>query len=232
MGQVSKERDNLLESGEFGTICKISSKFDYLLGDPTGILTWQKKLAEIRSANNIVIEWDGKSLEGLFQLGMAFALRKQVVAQLLPGLTTQKSFQNMITAWQTMRWVESGVESGVGVQPKKTTFLICPVRNQSPAMKEILKMIVGDPKIYYPARDTNQDDPLGLRICVDNRAAMESMQEVWFVWDGQSQGSIFDLGMAFAMGKPIEAVYVPVKTRGPSFQNFALQVMSASTTSV
>lgn len=63
MSQASKELDDLLDSGELDSIYRISSEFEYLLGDTSGILTWQKKLEEIINADNIVIEWDGESFQ-------------------------------------------------------------------------------------------------------------------------------------------------------------------------
>ncbi len=102
-------------------------------------------------------------------------------------------------------------------------FLICPVRNQSPEIKAIIEPVLADPEVYYPARDTKQDDPIGLQICTDNRAAIRKASEVLFVWDGQSQGCLFDLGMAFMMEKPVKVISVPPLTDGKSFQNMVIE---------
>ena len=87
-------------------------------------------------------------------------------------------------------------------------FLICPVRNLTPEQKEQIGKRVSDledrgTQIYWPPRDTNQDDPIGLRICQDNRSAIANAKKIRVFWDPSSQGSLFDLGMAFGMGKEI-----------------------------
>lgn len=105
-------------------------------------------------------------------------------------------------------------------------FLICPVRNY-PGGYGIANAIVKDSEvagdeIYYPPRDTDQDDPLGLRICQDNLTAMKECDMVYIVWDGKSQGCLFDFGMAFALGKPIKVIACPEFTETKSFQNAML----------
>jgi len=103
------------------------------------------------------------------------------------------------------------------------SFLICPVRGKSPS--ETAGIVDGlemaGYEVHWPHRDTNQNDPIGLRICTDNRAAIEAADVVHIVWDGQSQGCLFDLGMAFAMNKKIEVIEMPGATDGKSFQNMA-----------
>lgn len=42
---------------------------------------------------------------------------------------------------------------------------------------------------------------------------------VHVVWDGQSQGCLFDLGVAFALGKALRPIELPAATEGKSFQN-------------
>ena len=101
------------------------------------------------------------------------------------------------------------------------TFLICPVRGHEQAETEA---IVRDLEahgwsVHWPPRDTNQDDPTGLRICMDNEVAIEAADAVHFVWDGKSQGCLFDLGMAFALHKFVIPISMPEKTEGKSFQN-------------
>lgn len=101
------------------------------------------------------------------------------------------------------------------------TFLICPVRGHDMAETEALvKSLEADGwDVYWPPRDTPQDDPTGYNICRNNEAAIRARRYVHFVWDGKSQGGLFDLGMAFAMGKTIIPVQMPPLTTGKSFQN-------------
>jgi nucleoside 2-deoxyribosyltransferase len=60
--------------------------------------------------------------------------------------------------------------------------------------------------VHYPPRDAPQDDPTGREICEVHRRAMHEADRVDIVWDINSKGSHFDLGMAYALGKPINPV--------------------------
>jgi len=114
---------------------------------------------------------------------------------------------------------------------KREDFLICTVRNatgeQRAAQEGYVSSLEAEGiRVYWPPRDTDQDDPIGLRICSDNRAAMEGADVVRVVWDPESQGSLFDLGMAFAMRKPIYLVNrKDIKpTEKKSFTNLLLAI--------
>lgn len=110
----------------------------------------------------------------------------------------------------------------------KTVFLICPVRNATETQKQrMTDYIEGLEKtcvVYYPARDTNQNDDIGFRICQDNKTAIVKSDEVHIFWDADSQGSLFDLGMAFAFDKPLVLVNIEDVTKTPqkSFQNMIM----------
>jgi hypothetical protein len=73
--------------------------------------------------------------------------------------------------------------------------------------------------VHWPPRDTNQVDDTGLKICTENWVAIKDAEVVYFVWDGKSQGCLFDLGMAFAMNKMVIPLELPEPTDGKSFQN-------------
>ena len=102
-------------------------------------------------------------------------------------------------------------------------FLICPVRGKTiedyAAYVEQIESLGF--KLHYPHRDTNQQDQTGTgyRICQDNRAAIEAADVVFIVWDGESQGCLFDLGVAFALRKRIVPLSLPEPTGKKSFQN-------------
>ena len=69
-------------------------------------------------------------------------------------------------------------------------------------------------EVYVPGIQTKQDTD-ELTICAANRAAISRADEVRVIWDGTSHGVIFDIGMAFAMDKPIRLEYViPKSMRG------------------
>ena len=103
----------------------------------------------------------------------------------------------------------------------RKTFLICPVRGHSQSETESIVTNLESQgwQVHWPPRDTRQDDPTGLQICVTNREAIASAECVHVVWDGQSRGCLFDLGMAFAMKKPVTVINLPPATVGKSFQN-------------
>ena len=94
----------------------------------------------------------------------------------------------------------------------KKIFLICPVRNASENQKAfmmdyIAKLESEGNKVHYPARDTNQVDPTGgWQICTDNSNAIKNADEVHIFWDDTSTGTLFDLGVAFASGKPLAVI--------------------------
>ncbi len=100
---------------------------------------------------------------------------------------------------------EAESRQSTSVPKPMETFLICPVRGVGAefSRKYAEKLEEVGWKVYWPPRDTDQIDGTGFRICADNRAAMKERPYVHVVYDPKSQGSHFDLGMAFAMGKPI-----------------------------
>jgi nucleoside 2-deoxyribosyltransferase len=73
--------------------------------------------------------------------------------------------------------------------------------------------------VHFPPRDTAQTCSTGLNICVDNRAAIEASDCIHVVWDGKSQGCLFDLGMAFALRKRVIPIQLPSPSAEKSFQN-------------
>lgn len=118
----------------------------------------------------------------------------------------------------------------------KRVFLICPVRNATPEQAQrmndyVSKLETSGTKVHYPARDTMQVDVTGYWICNDNTQAIRGADEVHIFWDPQSTGSLFDLGAAFALKKPLTIVNVEdlVRTEGKSFTNMILRWALAST---
>ena len=107
---------------------------------------------------------------------------------------------------------------------KRKGFMICPVR-QDPGGELSRRFVLALEEEFYgwdlhwPHRDTDQEDDTGLRICQDNLEAIKRADHVFVVWDGESHGCLFDLGMAFALGKPVTWLKLPEKTAGKSFGN-------------
>jgi len=89
-------------------------------------------------------------------------------------------------------------------------FIICPIRlGAEEGIDDYIKELEdGGHQVYYPPRDTNQEDAEtgGYRICDNNLSGIEWADEVHVWYRGDSQGTHFDLGMAFALGKKIMIV--------------------------
>ncbi len=86
---------------------------------------------------------------------------------------------------------------------KKKIFLISPVRQCSVEQKKeiegyVRKLEEEGHKIYWPKRDTNQEDYIGLDICLQNGKEIILADEIHVWWDPTSSGSKFDFGVAFA----------------------------------
>lgn len=72
-------------------------------------------------------------------------------------------------------------------------------------------------EVALPAFDACDGDEL--HVCSVNRNHIEWADEIHLFWDGRSLGTIFDLGMAFALRKPIKVIYLEPK----DFRNFVRQ---------
>jgi nucleoside 2-deoxyribosyltransferase len=106
-------------------------------------------------------------------------------------------------------------------------FIICPVREvtaeQHTDIERYVHMLEGGGwQVYWPERDTNQDDSIGDRICENNLAAMITADEVHVYWTPTSTGTLFDLGMAWALRKPLFLINYVGETEKKSFENLIL----------
>lgn len=130
----------------------------------------------------------------------------------------------------------------------KKIFLISPVRRptwnlikrirynkeQKKIEKYVKYLEAQGHQVHWPIRDTNQNDPVGLRICTDNGRAIYWADEVHIWWVGSS-GSLFDFGMTFMLvllvaKKVILANPDEVKpTDGKSFENVLLDLHKQNT---
>lgn len=107
---------------------------------------------------------------------------------------------------------------------KNRIYLICPVRNISDEYRKMIETHVEQleqcgNEVYYPARDTKQN-ARSRKICEQNALAIRRADQVYIIWDGNSQGCLFDLGIAYAEYKPVKILNIPDKTKHKSFQNF------------
>lgn len=89
-------------------------------------------------------------------------------------------------------------------------FIICTVRNATKEYKNNLNKYVKTleskgHRVHLPHRDTNQNNS-GLNICKQNKNAIYNSNEVHIFYNSQSQGTHFDMGVAFAFNKKIKII--------------------------
>ncbi len=88
-------------------------------------------------------------------------------------------------------------------------FLICPVRNATDEQRKSIEEFVREKyddgyTIHAPHLHTRQTDLFGgYAICKQNAEAVASSQEIDIYYDQSSTGSVFDLGVAYALHKPL-----------------------------
>jgi len=105
-------------------------------------------------------------------------------------------------------------------------YIICPVRQCTASQAEEIAKYVKDLEkdgyqVYWPMRDTRQNDPIGNRICNANRKAIKTSDEVHVYYDSKSSGSLFDLGIAYGLEKPVRLINEVQATDGKKgFNNF------------
>ena len=104
-------------------------------------------------------------------------------------------------------------------------FLIGSVRNATEAQRSALeghvaRLEVDGHMVHLPHRDTNQK-ATGIQICRQNRAEIEAADEVHLFYTKGSQGTHFDMGMAFALGKRLRVIKNVAYGPGKSYPRMA-----------
>lgn len=117
-------------------------------------------------------------------------------------------------------------------------FLICPVRGLRKKQRiAIAAYVISLEKlgreVYWPWRDTDQNDLVGLRICTDNLRAIRRADEVHIWYNPKSQGSVFDFGIAFGLRKKIVLANpdMVLPTENKSFANVLIALHKLNTIS-
>lgn len=125
-----------------------------------------------------------------------------------------KEHKNVITELDAL--IENTKRLGVKVEPivnnpiDNKMFLICPVRNASKEQllemgKYVLKMKKSGYQVHAPHLDTVQKDMFGgYAICNQNANAISTSREIHIYYDKTSKGSMFDLGVAYYLDKPLK----------------------------
>ena len=94
----------------------------------------------------------------------------------------------------------------------KKIFLICPVRNATNEQRKMFEDYVIEKQqegfiVHAPHLHTVQTDFFGgYSICTQNAQAVASSSEVDIYYDQSSTGSVFDLGVAYALHKPLKVL--------------------------
>lgn len=101
-------------------------------------------------------------------------------------------------------------------------FIICTIRSATQEYIDKLEAYVSKLEengcnVYAPHRDTNQN-AIGYEICKQNMQGIIDADEVHIFYNSKSQGTHFDMGVAFALKKKIIIVENEPLTEGKSFQ--------------
>jgi len=106
-------------------------------------------------------------------------------------------------------------------------FIICSVRQATIEYSKKLysyahKLEQAGHEVHLPPRDTDQE-ALGIDICRQNKQAIKEADEVHIFFSSQSQGTYFDLGMAFMEGKRIKILQNETYGIGKSFPRMLVE---------
>jgi hypothetical protein len=98
-------------------------------------------------------------------------------------------------------------------------YVICPTRTLDKAAREYIERAVyryevDGNEVYFPPRDMNPYLNTEFEKCQQNMGAIADADEIWVFYHKKSLGSHFDMGMAFALGKPIQAAEIFKKDNG------------------
>ena len=100
-------------------------------------------------------------------------------------------------------------------------YIICSVRDATKEYQKMLEKYVQDLEdqqyeVHLPHRDTKQNAK-GYNICKQNMDAIIWASEIHIFYNSKSQGSHFDLGMAFILNKKIVIIENEEFGKGKSF---------------
>ena len=65
-------------------------------------------------------------------------------------------------------------------------------------------------QVQMPTFDNQADTELGLMG--ENKIKIQWADQVHLLWDGRSPGTIIDIGMIFALAKPLKIIYLETKS--------------------
>lgn len=73
------------------------------MNNDAGLGNCENKLYTMKESDLVVFAWDDKTQDSIFDLGMAFALNKQLLYIGVAPLTERKYSQNMAIEWSIRR---------------------------------------------------------------------------------------------------------------------------------
>lgn len=193
-----------------------------------------KELLKIQNAKSAEIVLEPTNKKCLFILGILFVygIKIKILNEKELNLTeTNKSFSMMPYVWSKIgdnefnysnvvtemdKRIENIKRIGVNIEKINNNpidnkiFLICPVRNATEEQKKWIENFVIEKyndgyTIHAPHLHTVQSDLFGgYAICKQNANAVATSEEIDIYYDQSSTGSVFDLGVAYALNKPLE----------------------------
>ena len=165
-------------------------------------------------ANLIKIKLINEKDLNLTETNKSFSMMPYVWSKIGDKDFPLSDYSNVVTEMDNR--IENIKRLGVGISKiednsiNNKIFLICPVRNATEEQKTWIERFVEEKyntgyTIHAPHLNTRQKDLFGgYAICRQNAEALASSQEVDIYYDQSSTGSIFDLGVAYALQKPLK----------------------------
>ena len=167
---------------------------------------------KIKLANEDEIDFED---EGFIKNGKSFSMMVYVWSKLFdPEWPDDKLYTDLQILLENVKRL--GLDLSLRKIPNcaqsNKLFLICPVSDASEETNERIsnyKSIMASYgyDVHAPFFDTNQKDMFaGYAICRQNAEAIGKSKEVEILYDQKSNGSVFDLGVAYALHKPIRVL--------------------------
>lgn len=192
-----------------------------------------EELLKIQNSKKAEIVLEPTNKKCLFILGMLFVygIKIKILNEKELNLEeTNKSFSMMPYVWSKIgdnefnysnivtemdKRIENIKRIGAKIEKiennpiENKIFLICPVRNATKNQKKWIENFVKEKYvvgyiIHAPHLHTVQSDLFGgYAICKQNAEAVATSEEIDIYYDQSSTGSVFDLGVAYALNKPL-----------------------------
>lgn len=149
----------------------------------------------------------------LEETNKSFSMMPYVWSKISDNNFPSNDYSNVITEMDNR--IENIKRLGVKVNKiinnpiENKIFLICPVRNATPEQRKWIENFVYEKYnngyiIHAPHLHTRQSDLFGgYAICKQNALAVATSNEINIYYDQTSTGSVFDLGVAYALNKPL-----------------------------